>query len=61
MVASENCNGKSDEMVVYTPITGHLVFDIKLGESFRRKARLCTDGHNIGAPTTVFYSTVISC
>ena len=44
----------------YTQITGHIVFDVKLGENFRRKARFCADGHKTGAPASVMYSTVVS-
>jgi hypothetical protein len=44
----------------YTEITRHLVFDVKLGENFRQKARYCADGHKAGAPASVFYSTVVS-
>ena len=40
--------------------SGHLVFDVKLGENFRRKARYCADGHKTGAPVSVTYSTVVS-
>ncbi len=47
-------------MIGYTQITGHLVFDVKLGENFRRKARYCADGHKTGAPASVTYSTVVS-
>ena len=44
----------------FKEITGHLVFDIKLGENFRRKARFCADGHKTEAPPSVTYSTVVS-
>ena len=37
-----------------------MIFDIKLGENFRRKARFCADGHKTDAPTSVTYSTVVS-
>ena len=33
------------KLVAYQEITLHSVFDIKLGEGFRRKARLVADGH----------------
>jgi hypothetical protein len=47
-------------VVGYTQITGHIVFDVKLGENFRRKARYCADGHKTGAPASVTYSTVVA-
>jgi hypothetical protein len=44
----------------YQKISGHLVFDVKLGENFRRKARYCADGHKTKSPASVTYSTVVS-
>ena len=43
----------------YKQVTGHLIFDVKLGEGFRRKARWVADGHKTDAPTAVTYSTVV--
>jgi hypothetical protein len=38
-----------------------MVFDAKLGENCRRKARLVADGHKTDAPTsTITYSSVVS-
>ena len=59
-VAFEEFEGDPQSRVGYTEITGHLVFDVKLGENFRRKARYCADGHKTGAPASVTYSTVVS-
>ena len=59
-VAFEEFHGDPQSLVGYTEITGHLVFDVKLGENFRRKARYCADGHKTGAPASVTYSTVVS-
>ena len=44
----------------FNEITGHLIFDVKLGENFRRKARWVADGHKTSAPSAVTYSTVVS-
>ena len=44
----------------YSEITGHLIFDIKLGECFRRKARFVADGHKTESPNVVTYSTMVS-
>lgn len=46
-------------MVGYQEITGHLVFDDKLGENFRRKAQYCANGHKTKAPAAMTYSTVV--
>ena len=59
-VAFEEYDGDPSTLVGYTQITGHIVFDVKLGENFRRKARYCADGHKTGAPASVTYSTVVS-
>ena len=37
-----------------------MIFDIKFGENFRRKARLVTGGHTTEAPATLTYSSVVS-
>ena len=59
-VAFEEFNGNPNALVGYTQITGHLVFDVKLGENIRRKARYCADGHKTGAPASVTFSTVVA-
>ena len=47
-------------MVGYQEITGHIVFDIKLGENFSQKSRYCADGHKIKSPAALTYSMVVS-
>jgi len=37
--------GDAKDLIGYQRITGHLIFDVKLGENFRRKARFVADGH----------------
>eukprot|EP00978_Attheya_sp_CCMP212_P034976 scaffold149828_cov60-Attheya_sp.AAC.1 len=59
-IALEEYDGNPEELIGFEEITGHLVFDVKLGENFRRKARYCADGHKTGAPSSVTYSTVVS-
>lgn len=59
-VAFKEYDGDTSSLVGYIQITGHLVFDVKLGENFRRKARYCADGHKTGTPASVTYSTVVS-
>ena len=60
MVAFEEHDGDPNELIGYQEITGHLVFDVKLGENFRRKARFCADGHKTNPPASITYSTVVS-
>ena len=38
------------DLVGYQDISGHLVFDVKLVENFRRKARFLEDGHKTDTP-----------
>lgn len=58
-VEFEEFDGDPNTLVGYTQMTGHLVFDVKLGENFRRKARYCADGHKTGAPASVTYSSTV--
>lgn len=53
-------NGDPKELVGYQEISTHFIFDIKLGENFRRKARLVADGHKTSTPKSVTYSSVVS-
>jgi hypothetical protein len=59
-VAFEVHEGDTDELVGYQNISGHLVFDVKLGQNFRRKATYCADGHKTTSPASITYSTVVS-
>ena len=38
-----------------------MIFDVKMNESFRRKAQMVADGYKIETPTTIMYSAVVSC
>ena len=59
-IAFKEFDGDPQNLVGYTQITRHLVFDVRLGENFRCKARYCADGLKTGAPALVTYSTVVS-
>ena len=37
-----------------------MIFDIKMGENFRRKARMVADGHRTETPAALTYSSVVS-
>ena len=45
----------------FQEIKCHMIFDVKIGENFCRKARLVAGGHITDAPATLTYSLVISC
>ena len=49
-----------EDLIGFQEITGHLIFDVKLGENFRRKARFCANGHKTNTPTSLTYSSVVS-
>ena len=38
----------------------HMIFDVKFGENFQRKARLVAGGHMTDTPNTLTYSSVVS-
>lgn len=59
-VAFETYEGNTDDLVGYQEITGHIIFDVKLAENFRRKARFVADGHKCETPSFLTYSTVVS-
>ena len=59
-IAFELCDGNPKELIGYQEITCHMIFDIKLGENFRRKARYVADGHKTEVPASVTYSSVVS-
>ena len=49
-----------DLPVGFQKIKCHVVWDVKLGENFQRKARLVAGGHITTTPTTLTYSSVVS-
>ena len=59
-IAFEVFEGDTAELKDYEHISGHLIFDIKLGENFSRKARFVADGYKASTPNTVTYSSVAS-
>ena len=44
----------------YQEIRCHMIFDIKMGENFRWKARVVADGHRTETPAALTYSSVVS-
>jgi len=59
-IAFEVFEGDVSELKDHEHISGHLIFDIKLGENFRRKARYVADGYKTSTPSAVTYSSVTS-
>ena len=56
----EHYEGNSSELVAYEEITGNFIFNVKLSDNFRRKARFVADGNLVDTPASMTYSTVVS-
>ena len=59
-VAFEVYEGDVKDLVGYQKVKCHVIFDVKLGENFRRKARLVAGGHTTETPSSITYSSVVS-
>ena len=59
-IVFETYNGDTKGLVGYQSIDCHLIFDIKMGEHFRRKARMVAGGHQTETPSSITYSSVVS-
>ena len=44
----------------FQEIKCHMIFDVKIGENFRRKAHLVAGGHTTDAPATLTYLSAVS-
>jgi hypothetical protein len=61
MPAFEKWEGKEGELPPgFQRIKCHFVFDINMGENFRRKARLVANGNETETPASLAYSSVVS-
>ena len=58
--AFEVHEGDASKLVGYQKIKCHVIWDVKLGENFRRKARLVAGGHTTDPPSSITYSSVVS-
>ena len=58
--AFELHEGTERELVGYQKIRCHLVYDVKLGENFRRKARFCANGSTTDTPSSMTFSSVVA-
>ena len=59
-IALQESNVLPDKFIGYQEIVMHMVFNIKLGENFRRKYRMVSGGHTTKTPGSVTYSSVVS-
>ena len=60
MVFEEFEGDKEDIPPWYKFVNCHMIFDIKMGEGFRRKAHMVAGGHTTEAPASLDYSSVLS-
>ena len=44
----------------YQEVGCHMIFDIKMGENFRRNARMVAGGHTTEIPAAITYTSVVS-
>ena len=61
-VAFREHEGSIEDLITkgYKKLDMHMIFDIKMSENFRRKARLVADGHKTATPNSITYSSVVS-
>jgi len=60
-IAFETFEGNKEDIPPgYQYVDCHMIFDIKLGENFRRKARMVAGGHMTEAPASITYASVVS-
>ena len=44
----------------YSEVKCHMIFDVKMGKNFRRKARIVAGGYTTDVPAVLNYSSVVS-
>ena len=59
-IAFEVYDGDISDLKEYQKINCHMIFDIKMSDNFRRKARMVAGGHQTETPATLTYSSVVS-
>ena len=61
LIAFEEFDGDEKDLPPgYQYVDCHMIFDIKMGENFRRKARMVAGGHMTSTPSSLTYSSVVS-
>ena len=59
-IAFEVYDGNINDLRGYQHVDCHMIFDIKMGGNFRRKARMVAGGHTTETPSSITYSSVVS-
>ena len=60
IVLVQEYNVSPEKFIGHQEIGLHMIFDIKLSENFRRKARMVAGGHTTKTPSFVTYISVVS-
>ena len=58
--ALETWETNEEKRIGYQKIRCHMIFYVKLGENFRRKARYVAGGHTTETPASLTYSSVVA-
>ena len=59
-VAVQESNVSPEKLISHQEIGLHIIFDINIGENFRRKARMVAGYHTKKTPSSVTYISVVS-
>ena len=60
-VAFEEFEGDKIQLPLgYQEVGCHMIFDIKMGENFRQKARMVAGGYTTETPDALTYASVVS-
>ena len=59
-LAVQESNVSPEKIIVHQEIGLRMIFDIKLGGKFRRKARMVAGGNTTKTPSSVTYRSVVS-
>ena len=60
IVAVPEYNVSPEKLIIHQEIGLHMIFDIKLGENFLRKATMVAGSHTTNTPSSITYSSVVS-
>ena len=59
-IALDRFDGEVNDLKGYQFVECHIIFDIKMGENFRRKDRMVASGQMTASPSSITYSSVVS-
>ena len=59
-VTFDTYEGNVEDIIEYEELTGHLIFDMKLRETYRIKVRFLANGNLVETSSCTKYSTVVS-